>query len=142
MEITALKNGNKNYFVYSKYFYSLVIEEDITRVSSDIASCGPAFFSYLLQCFINAAVDKTNITHEEATTLVSEMVVGMGKLLEKDFHITYFTRKVCVKGGVTGEGIRVLEEHVGDMFHKLIERTHEKFDEDLKCVDQQFNKHT
>ena len=60
----------------------LVIEEDITRVSSDIASCG-AFFSYLLQCFINAAVDKTNITHEEATTLVSEMVVGMGKLLEK-----------------------------------------------------------
>ena len=60
----------------------LVIEEDITRVSSDIASCIPAF-SYLLQCFINAAVDKTNITHEEATTLVSEMVVGMGKLLEK-----------------------------------------------------------
>ena len=44
--------------------------------------------------------------------------------------------------GVTGEGIRVLEEHVGDMFHKLIERTHEKFDEDLECVDQQFNKHT
>ncbi len=72
----------------------LVIEEDITRVSSDIASCGPAFFSYLLQCFINAAVDRTNITHEEATTLVSEMVVGMGKLLEKrNFHIAYFTRK-------------------------------------------------
>ena len=39
-----------------------------------------------------------------------------------------------MKGGVTGEGIRVLEEHVGDMFHKLIERTHEKFDEDLECV--------
>ena len=83
LEVTALKNGNKNYFAYSKTFLLLVIEEDITRVSSDIASCGPAFFSYLLQCFINAAVDKTNITHEEATTLVSEMVVGMGKLLEK-----------------------------------------------------------
>ena len=121
----------------------LVIEEDITRVSSDIASCGPAFFSYLLQCFINAAVDKTNITHEEATTLVSEMVVGMGKLLDKGiFTLPTLQEKVCVKGGVTGEGIRVLEEHVGDMFHKLIERTHEKFDEDLKCVDQQFNKHT
>ena len=65
-----------------------------------------------------------------------------GNYSKRDFHIAYFTRKVCVKGGVTGEGIRVLEEHVGDMFHKLIERTHEKFDEDLKCVDQQFNKHT
>ncbi len=65
------------------------------------------------------------------------------KLLEKGFsHCLLYKKKVCVKGGVTGEGIRVLEEHVGDMFHKLIERTHEKFDEDLKCVDQQFNKHT
>ena len=118
----------------------LVIEEDITRVSSDIASCGPAFFSYLLQCFINAAVDKTNITHEEATTLVSEMVVGMGKLLEKkSSHYLPYKKRFAWR---YWEGIRVLEEHVGDMFHKLIERTHEKFDEDLECVDQQFNKHT
>ena len=84
-----------------KYFYSLVIEEDITRVSSDIASCGPAFFSYLLQCFINAAVDKTNITHEEATTLVSEMVVGMGKLLEKGFsHYLLYKKKYALKAAL------------------------------------------
>ena len=88
----------------------LVIEEDITRVSSDIASCGPAFFSYLLQCFINLPVDKTNITHEEATTLVSEMVIGMGKLLEKEIFTLPTLEKVCVKGGVTGEGIRILAE--------------------------------
>ena len=92
LEITALKNGNKTISSIQN-ISTLVIEEDITRVSSDIASCGPAFFSYLLQCFINAAVDKTNITHEEATTLVSEMVVGMGSYLKRDFHITYFTRK-------------------------------------------------
>ena len=79
----------------------LVIEEDITRVSSDIASCGPAFFSYLLQCFINAAVDKTNITHEEATTLVSEMVVGMGKLLEKGFsHYLLYKKKYALKAAL------------------------------------------
>ena len=79
----------------------LVIEEDITRVSSDIASCGPAFFSYLLQCFINAAVDKTNITHEEATTLVSEMVVGMGKLLEKGFsHCLLYKKKYALKAAL------------------------------------------
>ena len=84
-----------------KYFYSLVIEEDITRVSSDIASCGPAFFSYLLQCFINAAVDKTNITHEEATTLVSEMVVGMGKLLEKGiFTLPTLQEKYALKAAL------------------------------------------
>lgn len=121
----------------------IVIREDITRVSSDIASCGPAFFSYLLQCFIDAAVEKTNITHKEATTLASEMIIGMGKLLEKDFFtLPTLQEKVCVKGGVTGEGIRILEQHVGDMFHQLFERTHEKYNEDVKEVGQQFNKHT
>ena len=88
--------ATKTISLIQKHFYSLVIEEDITRVSSDIASCGPAFFSYLLQCFINAAVDKTNITHEEATTLVSEMVVGMGKLLEKGFsHCLLYKKSMC-----------------------------------------------
>ena len=101
LEITALKNGNKTISSIQKYFYSLVIEEDITRVSSDIASCGPAFFSYLLQCFINAAVDKTNITHEEATTLVSEMVVGMGKLLEKGiFTLPTLQEKYALKAAL------------------------------------------
>ena len=70
------------------------------------------------------------------------MVVGWGNYLKRNLHITYLTRKGLRERHVTGEGIRVLEEHVGDMFHKLIERTHEKFDEDLECVDQQFNKHT
>ncbi len=64
------------------------------------------------------------------------------KLLEKKSSHYLPYKKGLREGGVTGEGIRVLEEHVGDMFHKLIERTHEKFDEDLECVDQQFNKHT
>ncbi len=121
----------------------IIIEEDITRVSSDIASCGPAFFSYLLQAFIDAAVEQTKITHEEATTLASEMVIGMGKLLEKEiFTLPTLQEKVCVKGGVTGEGIQILKEHGGDMFHKLFERTHKKYAEDLAGAEEQFSRHT
>ncbi|MGF9963235.1 late competence protein ComER [Bacillus rhizoplanae] len=120
----------------------VVIEENITRVASDIASCGPAFFSYLLQRFIDATVEETNITREEATILTSEMIIGMGKLLEKQiFTLPTLQEKVCVKGGITGEGIRVLEEHVGDMFNKVLKRTHEKYEEDIKHVEQQYNKH-
>ena len=87
--------ATKTISLIQKHFYSLVIEEDITRVSSDIASCGPAFFSYLLQCFINAAVDRTNITHEEATTLVSEMVVGMETTRKGIFTLPTLQEKVC-----------------------------------------------
>ncbi|MGM0874338.1 MAG: late competence protein ComER [Bacillota bacterium] len=117
------------------------IEDDITRVSSDIVSCGPAFFSYLLQKFIEGAVSETNITKEQAVLLASEMIVGMGKLLETDLYtLPTLQEKVCVKGGVTGKGIKVLEEEIGDMFEKVFHVTHEKYYEDIEEVSVQFNK--
>ncbi|MGG2018417.1 late competence protein ComER [Bacillus sp. S10(2024)] len=128
--------------LFQKISKPIIIEENITRVASDIASCGPAFFSYLLQRFIDASVEETNITREEATILTSEMIIGMGKLLEKQiFTLPTLQEKVCVKGGITGEGIRVLDEHIGDLFNKVLKRTHEKYEEDVEHIEQQFNKH-
>jgi competence protein ComER len=117
------------------------IDENITRVSSDIVSCGPAFFSYLIQRFITAAINETHINQETATTLASQMLIGLGELLKKG-HYTLPTlqEKVCVKGGITGEGIKVLEAEIGDVFEHLFHATHRKFDEDLAHIAQQFSK--
>lgn len=117
------------------------IENDITRISSDIVSCGPAFFSYLLQRFVNSAVKETEISHEKAVQLTSEMIVGMGKLLETELYtLPTLQEKVCVKGGVTGEGIKVLESQLGPLFENVFKSTHEKYDEDLEEVRRQFEK--
>jgi competence protein ComER len=48
--------------------------------------------------------------------------------------------KVCVKGGITGEGIKVLEAEIGNVFEHLFQATHKKFDEDLAHIEQQFSK--
>jgi competence protein ComER len=118
----------------------VLIEDNVTRVASDIVSCGPAFFSYLLQRFIDSAVQETEITSEQATELASGMLVGMGKLLEKGtFTLPTLQEKVCVKGGVTGEGIKVLEEEIGEMFNHVFQKTHEKYFEDIKEVTEQFD---
>ncbi|KKK33131.1 competence protein [Mesobacillus campisalis] len=115
------------------------ISTNITRVASDIVSCGPAFFSYLTQKFIEAAVKKTEIDNETATKLASEMLVGMGELLRKEFYtLPALQEKVCVKGGITGEGIKVLEKEIGEMFEHLFEATHWKFEEDLAKSRDQF----
>lgn len=117
----------------------LVIKENITRVSSDIVSCGPAFYSYLLQSFVDAAVRQTQITKEEATILATDMIIGMGKLLEKKiFTLPTLQERVCVPGGITGEGIKVLETEIGDMFDKLFQATHAKYDEDKEKITEQF----
>jgi len=114
------------------------IKDSITRVSSDIVSCGPAFFSYLIQRFIQAACEETDITEEEATIMMTEMMIGFGKLIE-DGHYSLKTlqEKVCVKGGVTGEGIAVLEREIGNMFNLLFHRTHHKYAKDKREIREQ-----
>lgn len=115
------------------------IDEDITRVGSDIVSCGPAFFSYLTQRFINAAVAETKIDEATATTLASEMLIGLGELLRKGFYtLPTLQQKVCVKGGVTWEGIKVLDAELGEVFEHLFQATHTKFEEDIFEAQKQF----
>lgn len=133
----------KTYFhtLFEEIAVPIEIEEKITRVASDIVSCGPAFFSFLVQRFITAAVKETEIDQTTATKLASEMLVGLGELLSKN-HYTLPTlqEKVCVKGGITGEGIKVLENDTGEMFEKLFQATHKKFEEELEKVREKFGK--
>ncbi|MED0655873.1 late competence protein ComER [Anoxybacillus ayderensis] len=118
----------------------IYIDEPITRIASDLTSCGPAFFSYLIQKFIDAAVQQTSITKEQATMLATEMMIGLGALLEKQLYtLPTLQEKVCVKGGITGAGIDVLEKEVGDLFVHIFQKTHEKFDEEKEKVRQQIN---
>ncbi|MCM3588861.1 late competence protein ComER [Mesobacillus maritimus] len=115
------------------------INPNITRVASDIVSCGPAFFSYLTQQFILAAVKKTEIDYETATKLTSEMLIGLGELLNREFYtLPTLQEKVCVKGGITGEGIKILESELGAIFEHLFEATHGKFEDDLNKTRDQF----
>lgn len=117
----------------------IIINDDITRISSDIVSCGPAFFSYLLQRFVEAAVKETKISRDEANEMASKMIIGLGKLLESGLYtLPTLQEKVCVKGGITGEGIHILEDELGEIFEHLFQATHKKYDEDIEKISKQF----
>ncbi len=125
--------------IFSNVSVPYEIKEDVTRVTSDIVSCGPAFFTYMTRRFIKAAEKETTIDEETATVLASHMLIGLGDLLKKG-HYTLPTlqQKVCVQGGVTGVGINVLEEGLEDIFEKLFQATHKKFADDKELVGKQF----
>ncbi|MGY4690377.1 late competence protein ComER [Salibacterium sp. K-3] len=109
------------------------ISDRTLRVSSDIISCGPAFISYLLERFIDAAAEETEIEHGEAEILAEKMMMAYGRLLsEKHYSLGELRRKVNVPGGVTGEGLKVLSRFSEGMFEEVIERTHHKYEEDKK----------
>jgi competence protein ComER len=121
----------------------IIIENEITRVSSDIVSCGPAFFSFLAQSFIDAACESTEIDRKTATILTEKMLIGLGDLLGKGIYtLPTLQEKVSVKGGITGEGIKVLEAaKMQEIFTDLFRATHEKFEEDIEEIEIQFRHH-
>ncbi|MGV3487551.1 MAG: late competence protein ComER [Tuberibacillus sp.] len=123
-----------------KFSKPIEIDESITRISSDLSSCGPAFISYLLEQMIKASVKETDISRDIATRLVTDMMIGYGQLLEKNIYsLETLRKKVHVKGGVTGEGLKVLEEEVGDLFRHVFQKTHQKFREDHLLIDKQYD---
>ncbi|WP_426447867.1 late competence protein ComER [Paenibacillus sp. S-38] len=115
------------------------VSEQYTRISSDLSSCGPAFLAYFVQKFVEAAVDTTGISEEEATQLASEMTLGTGKLLTTGgFSPAQLQKRVAVPGGITAEGLRLMEKELCGVFYDLIRTTHSKYEEDLEKVEARF----
>lgn len=132
-------NKQKLYQLVSAFSKPFEISEQYTRVASDIVSCGPAFFSYLLQRFIDGAVKQTDIPKDLAIELTNNMLIGFAKLIEKNYYsLETLQEKVTVKGGITGIGIDVLKTRIGDTFDELFKETQRKFAEDRKGIIEQF----
>lgn len=110
------------------------------RITSDIASCGPAFLSYILQQMIQDAVEETGISTEAATYLTSQMLIGVADLLrEEKFTLPSLQQRVCVPGGITGEGLIPLQSKLPGIFAEVFRRTRAKFTEDQELLDRYLN---
>lgn len=113
--------------------------EQYTRVTSDLSSCGPAFLAFLVQKFIDAAVEETGIPRETAIRLASEMTRGTGELLTSGgFTPEELQKRVSVPGGITAEGIRMMSLELDGLFNRLIRTTHAKYEEDLDKIETDF----
>lgn len=113
----------------------LEVAEDFTRISSDISSCGPAFLAFLLGKLIDAAVEVAGIDRSEAERMACEMLLGTGMLLTAGgMRPQDIVKRVAVPGGITEEGLRLLEQELGNTFIRLIGSTHAKFREDAEKV--------
>lgn len=115
------------------------VSEEYTRISSDLSSCGPAFLAFFIQKYIEAAVSATGISEKEAVQLASEMTLGTGKLLTTGgFTPAALQQRVAVPGGITEEGLRIMEKELCSVFYDLIRTTHAKYEEDLEKVEALF----
>jgi len=116
-----------------------IIDEKYTRVTSDLSSCGPAFLCYFIEQFVDAAVEISGIPREEACKLASDMMLGTAKLLvEQHFTLSSLQGKVRVPGGITSEGLNLMQSYMDGMFERLICATHAKYESDLTKIETLF----
>ncbi|KUP23810.1 late competence protein ComER [Paenibacillus sp. DMB5] len=117
------------------------IPESHTRIASDFSSCGPAFLSYFLERWIEAAVSATGIDEALVSRLAGEMLLGTGKLLtEGSFTPQELQERVAVRGGITAEALNHLRISLEGVFERLITTTHDKYDEDVQQLDASFGR--
>ncbi|WP_308638812.1 late competence protein ComER [Paenibacillus silvisoli] len=113
----------------------LPIDEQHTRVVSDLSSCGPAIMAHLLQRFIDAAVEETGIPRDQARIVASEMLLGTGQLLTAGgMSPEELQSRVSVPGGITAQALALLNRELDGVFNRLIRTTHAKYREDLDRV--------
>lgn len=121
--------------LFSQISHPTVVSETFLRITSDLASCGPAFISYILQQMIQDAVNETGISPEAATYLTTQMFIGVADLLKEEiFTLPTLQQRVCVPGGITGVGLIPLQEGIPGLFAEVFRRTHAKFAEDQELA--------
>lgn len=89
----------------------LVPTVDTAQLSAagTICGCGPAFIALSIEALADAAV-KHGIARDEAYRMVSQMVVGTGRLQqESGEHPGRLKDQVCSPGGTTIRGVAELE---------------------------------
>lgn len=87
----------------------IVQEKDLDVVTA-LSGSGPAYFFYMVECLVNAAVNE-GLSEEHATRLAAQTLMGAGKLLMQSGEAASVLReRVTSKGGTTEAALRTFRE--------------------------------
>lgn len=102
-----------------------VISEEQARVASDLTSCGPAFLAYVYLALARAAQRcRPDLPLVSAEAMVLQTAVATAKLLqETGLSLEEVIQTVSTPGGITAEGLRVLDQHLTGVWEQVIETT-------------------
>lgn len=104
-----------------------IIEEENFEVGTNLTSCSPAFIAEIFMKFAEAGVKYSNLTEKEAGEMVIRTLYGTAKLLQdENMSFQEIISRVATKGGITEEGVKILENGLPDTFDKLFKTTLDK----------------
>ena len=117
-----------------------VINEDQFEIGADLTSCAPAFIASFLKLFIQAGLKHSRFNQQEVEEMVLMTFWGTAKLLyENKKGMDELITGVATRGGITEEGLKVLDAHLPYVFDELLEATLNKHQKVKSSMDKLFN---
>jgi pyrroline-5-carboxylate reductase len=117
-----------------------IISEEDFEAGSDLTSCAPAFIAMIFKEFAEAGTKHGNFSTKEAEEMVIKTLYGTAKLLyEENMSFNEIISRVATKGGITEEGVKILEKEMPETYQEIFKATLSKH-EKIKCeLDEQYN---
>lgn len=116
-----------------------MVNEDEFGLGTDLTSCAPALISLILMKFAESAQKRGIFTSQEVDEMVTETLYGTAKLLyEKDMNFEDVITRVATKGGITEEGLKVLNRELTPIFDQLFESTLRKYEKVETELNEQY----
>jgi pyrroline-5-carboxylate reductase len=93
------------------------VKEKEIDAYTHLSSCSPAIFAEFLKLYIEALMEENKINEKRALKIVVEMLEIFVPVLKKDgFKII---PQVCTKGGITEQGIKIIDNYKNSFFKEL-----------------------
>ncbi|MBU2620755.1 MAG: NAD(P)-binding domain-containing protein [Proteobacteria bacterium] len=100
------------------------VRENDFEVAADFTSCAPGMIAAIFDCFVQAGLKHSEIKSDVAQRLVISTLLGTAKLMtEKGIGFSELIRRVATKGGITEEGVKVLNNHLPSAFDEVFFKT-------------------
>ena len=99
-----------------------VVQEDGLDVATDLTSCGPALLGEMMHQFAEAGV-RHGLDRKDAWDMVLETMQGTALALGSGESVASLKEKVATKGGITEQGLLVLEDVLPAIFDLVFART-------------------
>ncbi|HMK53896.1 MAG TPA: pyrroline-5-carboxylate reductase dimerization domain-containing protein [Methanobacteriaceae archaeon] len=125
-------------FLFNNIGNVKIIKEEDFEAASDLTSCAPAFIALIFQEFARAGYENSNLTQKEAEDLVIKTLQGTAQLLSEISSHDLISR-VATKGGITEEGLKVLEKIIPSLFQELFEVTLKKNQDRKEIMDTKYS---
>ncbi|EKQ54678.1 MAG: pyrroline-5-carboxylate reductase [Methanobacterium sp. Maddingley MBC34] len=106
-----------------------LIKEDQFGLGANLTSSAPAFISHIMMKFTESSLKEGGFTRKETEEMVIETLYGTAKLLHNtDLTLQDVITQVATRGGITEEGLNVLDGELPSTFDELFENTMEKYE--------------